>query len=113
MKHGELLKGTLDLIILRLLANNERMYGYEITQKVLELTQDRLEIGQSALYPALHRLELEGLLSAEEEFIGKRIRKYYRLTSSGAIQAQKKVEALEDYLKLIDGIVHFKFAFRP
>ena len=53
----ELIKGTLKTIILKLLADNGRMYGYEITQRVRELTSERIQITEGALYPTLHALE--------------------------------------------------------
>lgn len=62
MFSSELVKGTLKTIILKLLADNERMYGYEITQKVKELSFDKIQITEGALYPTLHALEGEGLL---------------------------------------------------
>ncbi|RYE04630.1 MAG: PadR family transcriptional regulator, partial [Sphingobacteriaceae bacterium] len=62
MNSSPLLKGTLQTIILKLLENNAEMYGYEITQKVKEITADKIVLTQGALYPALHKLEAEGLL---------------------------------------------------
>ena len=79
----ELLKGTLKTIILKLLADNKKMYGYEITQRVKELTADRIQITEGALYPTLHALEAEGFVTTETEFIGKRVRKYYSLSPTG------------------------------
>ncbi len=52
----ELLKGTSKNIVLKLLAGNKKMYGYEITQKVKELTRDRIQITEGALYPTLHAI---------------------------------------------------------
>ncbi|MEQ8808995.1 MAG: helix-turn-helix transcriptional regulator, partial [Imperialibacter sp.] len=76
MYSKELLKGTLQTIVLKLLAENGRMYGYEITQKVKEQTEGKIQLTEGALYPALHKLEAEGLLVTETINIGKRIRKY-------------------------------------
>ena len=53
---SELIKGTLKTIVLKQLENNKRMYGYEITQRVKELTFDRIQITEGALYPILHAL---------------------------------------------------------
>ena len=77
---SELIKGTLKTIVLKLLADNKRMYGYEITQKVKELTRDRILITEGALYPTLHALEADGLVVTELEYIGKRVRKHYKLS---------------------------------
>jgi DNA-binding PadR family transcriptional regulator len=55
MGNQKLYKGSLQTIILRLLESNDKMYGYEITQKVKELTNGELHITEGALYPALHK----------------------------------------------------------
>lgn len=101
MYSKELLKGTLQPIILNLLSENKRMYGYEITQRVKELTNGQIEITEGALYPTLHKLESEGVLRAEEEYIGKRVRKYYMLTKSGNLVVKQKVKELKDFLETI------------
>ena len=79
MTHSsELLKGTLKTIVLKLLADHKKLYGYEITQKVKEITADKIQITEGALYPVLHALESEGLVAIEIEYIGKRMRKHYK-----------------------------------
>src|SRR5260221_3616112 len=90
MYSTELLKGTLRTIILKLLADNKKMYGYEITQKVKEMTLDKIQITEGALYPTLHALEAEGFVTTETEFIGKRVRKYYSLSPTGKTKADRK-----------------------
>ena len=62
MSNSKLYKGSLSTIILKLLAENNKMYGYEMTQRVKELTQGELTITEGALYPALHKLEADGFL---------------------------------------------------
>ena len=86
----ELIKGTLKTIILKLLADNKKMYGYEITQKVKELTRDKIQITEGALYPTLHALETDKLVTTQTEYIGKRVRKYYSLSTS-LIKKQNKI----------------------
>src|ERR1700749_4899512 len=61
---GDLLQGTLDLLILKSLASGA-MHGYGVAEWIHESSQDVLRVEEGALYPALHRLELRGLLSAE------------------------------------------------
>ncbi len=56
MNTTELLKGTLSTIILKMLADNGKMYGYEITQKVKELSDNKILVKEGSLYPALHKL---------------------------------------------------------
>ncbi|QMU29665.1 PadR family transcriptional regulator [Adhaeribacter radiodurans] len=98
MYSKDLVKGTLQPIILKLLEENRRMYGYEITQKVKELTQGKIEITEGALYPSLHKLEADGILQTEEEYIGKRLRKYYSLTQKGDSVVAHKVKELTDFI---------------
>lgn len=98
MYSKELLKGTLQTIILKLLSENDKMYGYEITQKVKELSEGKIAITEGALYPMLHKLEQEGLLLTETVNIGKRIRKYYSLTAQGNAMADSKVIEFADFL---------------
>ncbi len=83
MYSKELTKGTLQPIILKLISESEKMYGYEITQKVKELTRGKIDISEGALYPILHRLEADKILDTEKVYIGKRVRKYYKITDSG------------------------------
>jgi len=95
---SELIKGTLKTIVLKLLADNNRMYGYEITQKVKDLTFDKIQITEGALYPTLHALESDGLVTVETEFIGKRVRKYYSLSPVGKTKTKEKVNELADFM---------------
>lgn len=96
---SELVKGTLKTIVLKLLADNQKMYGYEITQKVKELTVNRIQISEGALYPTLHALETEGILHTQVEYIGKRVRKYYSLSEAGKSKAQEKVTELSAFME--------------
>ncbi len=105
MNQSELLKGTLGTIILRLLEKRDRMYGYEITQMVKEMSDGAILVKEGSLYPALHKLEAEGLVTAEEVFIGKRVRKYYSLTQPGKSAAQKSVDELLAFLNTIHSLV--------
>jgi len=110
MYSKELLKGTIEIIILKLLSENERMYGYEITHRVKELTADKIEISEGALYPSLHKLEATGLLSIEIVTIGKRVRKYYTLTKQGKIIAKDKIKELHEFMKSLGQILELKIS---
>lgn len=98
MYYKELLKGTLQTIVLKLLKENGRMYGYEITQRVKEQTRGKIQLTEGALYPTLHKLEAEGLLVTDTVSIGKRIRKYYSLTSKGTEQTATKLEEFSSFV---------------
>src|SRR5678816_2650675 len=82
----DLLPGTLDLLILRTL-QNDAQHGWAISERIQQLSQDVLQIGQGSLYPALHRLEHQGWIQAEWRVseLGRRA-KYYQLTVSGRRQ---------------------------
>ncbi|MEO0038102.1 MAG: hypothetical protein RIQ59_1313 [Bacteroidota bacterium] len=95
---SELIKGTLKTIVLKQLENNKRMYGYEITQRVKELSLDRIQITEGALYPTLHALEAEGLVTTETEYIGKRVRRYYSLSPNGKTKIDEKISELSDFM---------------
>jgi DNA-binding PadR family transcriptional regulator len=62
MSNHEYIKGTLKTIILKLLVQNKQMYGYEITQRVAQLSKDEIKLTYGALYPTLYKLEAERLL---------------------------------------------------
>lgn len=82
-KPNDLVQGTLDLLILRTLAL-EPMHGWAIAQRIRQMSSDVLQVGQSALYPALHKLEQQGWIDAEWKVSETNRRaRYYSLTRSG------------------------------
>jgi PadR family transcriptional regulator PadR len=85
-KTPELLPGTLDLLILRTL-QKDALHGWAISERILQISQDVLQINQGSLYPALHRLEHQGWIEAEWKVseLGRRA-KYYHLTTAGRRQ---------------------------
>ena len=89
----DVLPGTLDLLILRTL-QKDALHGWAISERIQQLSEDVLQIGQGSLYPALHRLEHQGWIEAEWKVseLGRRA-KYYRLTGPG--RRQLAVEARE------------------
>lgn len=98
---NEYVRGTLKTIVLNLLAEHKRMYGYEITQEVKERTGGAIALTFGALYPVLHKLEEEGLLVTESMEVDGRMRKYYALTSPGAVMAQAKTDDLGRFLEAL------------
>jgi PadR family transcriptional regulator, regulatory protein PadR len=110
MHSPELLKGTLQTILLKVLKDHGKMYGYEITQRVKELSDSRLLLTEGALYPSLHRLEAEGLLKTETVMMGKRVRKYYSLTTTGRSLAKDRVEELVDFIRTMSNVLQVKLA---
>lgn len=113
MYSKELLKGTLGVIILRLLSENDRMYGYEISQKVKELTEGKILIKDGSLYPLLHKLYVDGIVTIEEVNIGKRVRKYYSLTKAGKSQKEILMNELRDFMDTIQKVVFDDYKSSP
>lgn len=105
MHSPELLKGTLQSILLKVMKDNGKMYGYEITQRVKDLSGGRLQLTEGALYPTLHKLEAEGLLKTETVMIGKRVRKYYALTSEGRSITRDRVMEFVDFIKTMSNVL--------
>ncbi|HEX6051671.1 MAG TPA: PadR family transcriptional regulator [Gemmatimonadaceae bacterium] len=86
----ELLQGTLDLLILRTLSRGP-MHGWAVSHRIQEISRDALRVNQGSLYPALHRLEDEGLVRAEWGIseLGRRA-KFYELTTAGRKQLARE-----------------------
>jgi PadR family transcriptional regulator PadR len=89
---GELLQGTLPLLILRTLAVGPN-HGFAIARRIQQLSKSVLRVEQGSLYPALHRMELDGLVDAYWDTTeNNRQAKYYRLTRSGRRQLEAETE---------------------
>jgi len=106
MKNSQLYKGSLNTIIMKLLEESGRMYGYEITQKVKLITKGELNITEGALYPALHKLEADGFLAVEVEKVDNRMRKYYKLTESGTKETVNRLSELEEFIRNMQSLVN-------
>ncbi|MGH9325711.1 MAG: PadR family transcriptional regulator [Terriglobia bacterium] len=91
-RSSDLVQGTLDMMILKTLARG-RAHGYAIAESIHQKSEDVLRVEEAALYPALHRLELRGLLASEWGISeNNRRAKYYRLTASGRKQLEAESE---------------------
>ncbi|MBV9155951.1 MAG: PadR family transcriptional regulator [Acidobacteriaceae bacterium] len=88
----DLLQGTLDLLILRTLANGPK-HGWSISERIQQISKDVLQVNQGSLYPALHRLEHQGWIEAEWGIseLGRRAR-FYDLTKTGRKQLEIEAE---------------------
>ena len=92
-ERGELLQGTLDLLILKALTRGP-LHGYGVAEWIHDSSQDVLSVEEGALYPALHRLELRGLLSSEwGNSENNRRAKFYSLTGAGRKHLAKETES--------------------
>lgn len=87
---GELVQGTLDMLVLKTLTRGP-MHGYGIAQFIQQMSQEVLRVEEGSLYPALHRLELDGVIDAKWGLSeNNRRAKYYRLTAKGKKQLEKE-----------------------
>jgi PadR family transcriptional regulator PadR len=92
---SDLLQGTLDMLILKTLALGPN-HGWGISLRIQQVSKDVLQVNQGSLYPALHRLELQGWIAAEWGMSdNNRQAKFYRLTRSGHRQLQAEAEQWE------------------
>ena len=108
MSSNPMLKGTLQTIILKLMEDNSQMYGYEITQKVKEVTSGDIMLTEGALYPALHKLEADGLLETFTEIVDNRVRKYYRLTEQGGKEVNEKLNEAKVFIDQLQLLLNLK-----
>ena len=92
-------------MVLKLLSDHGKMYGYEIAQKVKKLSDGKILLKDGSLYPALHNLLKDGILGYEEQMIGKRVRKYYYLTSAGKKEKENQVSELQAFIQTLQNIV--------
>lgn len=91
----EILQGTLDMLLLRMLSR-ESLHGYAVGKRLREESGDRLRIPQGSLYPALHRLENRGLLAGDWTRIRGREAKVYSITAKGRRSLQEEVAGWEE-----------------
>ena len=107
MASNDLLKGMLKPIILKLLLEKGKLYGYQMTQLVSEITAGQVELTFGALYPILHKLELDGFVKTESELFNNRNRIYYSIAPKGRSKAKEKVIEFEEVVNTL------KIFFKP
>lgn len=101
----EVLRGTLDLLILKTLSL-EPMHGWGISQKIQEMSRGLLDVNQGSLYPALQRLEHRGWITSRWDTTeNNRKAKYYRLTSQGSSGLRESAESWRRYSGAVDRIL--------
>ena len=104
-KSNELLQGTLDLLILKVLSL-EPMHGWAIAQRIHQLSKTVLKVNESALYPALHRLEHQAWIAAEwGESENNRRAKYYTLTKAGRERLRAEEQTWERLSSAVKGVL--------
>ena len=96
-KKTDLLQGTLDLLILKTLQSGS-LHGWDIAQRIRQVSREALQVNQGSLYPALHRLEAQGRIASEwGSSDNNRRAKFYRLTPSGRRQLASETESWERF----------------
>lgn len=90
--------GTVDLLVLQILSSGGQRHGLEIIDEIRTISNDLLHVEDGALYPALHRLQKEGLLKAEWRISEKRRRaKFYQITPEGIRELQRTLEEWKEH----------------
>jgi PadR family transcriptional regulator PadR len=109
MPRNDQLLGTLDLLVLKSLAQMGPMHGYGIGSHIQRVSDDLLRVEEGSLYPALHRIEQEGWIASEWRVTeNNRRAKYYRLTAAGRRQLAAE---LENWQRTVSGVAAvLKFA---
>jgi PadR family transcriptional regulator, regulatory protein PadR len=108
MQNNQLYKGSLSTIVLKLLKDSGKMYGYQITREVEKITAGEMVITEGALYPTLHKLEAKGLLSVEMKMVNNRRRKYYFLTQKGNKETASLLNEMKTFIQLMDLLLNPK-----
>jgi transcriptional regulator len=104
-KPADLLQGTLDLLILKAVSLGP-LHGYGVLIRLQQISGDRLQIQQGSLYPALYRLEHQGLIAAEwGTSENNRRAKYYTLTAAGRRRLQQEARQWNDMADIIAGVL--------
>ncbi|MEL6392067.1 MAG: PadR family transcriptional regulator [Bacteroidota bacterium] len=93
----ELVKGTLRIVVLRLLEREGRMYGYQMNKRAKELTDGNYQLSEGALYPLLQKMVQQGLVTTETEEVNGRSRRYYLITEKGLEAARQKRAEFEQF----------------
>ena len=102
---GELVQGTLDMLILSRLARGP-MHGFGIAEHIQQLSQDVLRVEEGSLYPALHRLEAQGMIASEwGASANNRQAKFYRLTPRGKKQIDAEVTRWQRLVAAINRVI--------
>ena len=90
---------------MKLLADEGKMYGYEIAQRVRERSGNKILIKDGSLYPALQKMTEDGLLTFKEEIVGGRVRKYYFLTPQGKKKGVEFVSELQEFISTMSQVL--------
>ncbi len=108
MQPEKVIKGSLSTVVLQLLHNNGKMYGYEITKAVADASKGKTKITEAALYPTLHKLQSDGFLKVTTKNVLGRERKYYALTKIGSKELAIQLENLKEAIAALQKILKYE-----
>ena len=107
MRRDEILRGTLDLLVLKTLARGRELHGFEIAASISQNSNAVFSVEEGSLYPALQRLLVKGWVTAEWSTTSENRRaRYYRLTAAGRKHLQTEVAQFERVVGAITRIIH-------
>jgi transcriptional regulator len=102
------LQGSLDLLVLKTLAQRTKLHGYGIVLHIQRASDEMLQVEEGSIYPALHRMEQSGWISAEWALTETgRNAKYYRLTAAGRKQLHEAEESFEQLVKGVRAMLRY------
>ena len=103
--NAEVLQGTLDLLILKAVSL-EPAHGWAVAQRIRQISEEALQVNQGSLYPALQRLEKDGLIASDWGVTdNNRQARYYRLTAAGKRALGNEVESWKRFVAALDGVL--------
>jgi PadR family transcriptional regulator, regulatory protein PadR len=106
LHRDEIPPGTLYLLILRTLAREGEMHGYEIANSIQRISEDVLQVEEGSLYPALQRMLIKGWVTAKwGTTAGNRRARYYRLTAAGRKQLEVEVSQFDRVMQAITRVI--------
>lgn len=102
----ELLRGTLELMVLHLISTKDT-YGYALATRICELSENRIDLKEGTLYPVLYRLENEGMIESSWSTPGRGVpRKYYHITEKGHIRLGELKTEWCAFVKCVGRVLH-------
>jgi PadR family transcriptional regulator, regulatory protein PadR len=102
------LQGSLDLLVLKTLAQRNKLHGYGIVLHIQRASDEVLQVEEGSIYPALHRMEQSGWITSEWALTEtNRKAKYYRLTAAGRKQLQEAEEGFEQLVKGVRAMLRY------
>jgi transcriptional regulator len=102
------LQGSLDLLVLKTLSQKGELHGYGIVMHIQKASEELLSVEEGSLYPALHRMELNGWIRSEWKVTDtNREAKFYRLTAAGQKELQKAEKSFEQLVKGVRAVLRY------